>query len=410
MTASYGQHHRRLGVALVGLGGAVATTAVAGVELLRQGLVGAEGLPLAGAGRRDGQGIAATSGLVDYTDLVFGGWDVAREDLAKAADVHRVLEPAHVDAVASSLARTVPWPAVASGGFCRNVTGDHVVQAPGHRAAIETVQADLRRFGDESGCDVVMVNCASTERLVDPAHPAFGSVDAFEAALDADDDGLAPSTLYAYAAITAGVPYANFTPSIGADVPALHALAEEHGVAVAGRDGKTGQTMVKTVLAPAFRTRALRVDGWYSTNILGNRDGLALDDPDSLASKVGTKGSVLDDLLGYRVEDHKVRIDYYRPRGDEKEAWDNIDLTGFLGQRMQLKVNLLARDSILAAPLVIEIARLLDCARQRGQGGVFEELGVFFKAPMTRDGHRPEHGLARQEAQLAAWLEAGAPA
>ena len=404
MTASNG-NPRRLGVALVGLGGAVATTAVAGVELLRQGLVGTAGLPLADARADDGGLLTEQAGLVDYTDLQFAGWDVAREDLAKAADVHRVLEPAHVDAAGSALGGIHPWPAVASTAYCRNVSGDHVVNAPGHRAAVETVRADLDRFRADSGTDVVVVNCASTERRVDPTAAIYASIDAFERALDTNDEAVAPSTLYAYAAITAGVPYGNFTPSIGADIPALRALAEREGVPVAGRDGKTGQTMVKTVLAPAFRARALHVDGWYSTNILGNRDGLALDDPDSLASKIDTKGSVLDDLLGYPVADHKVRIDYYRPRGDEKEAWDNIDLSGFLGQRMQLKVNLLARDSILAAPLVLEIARVLDCARRRGEGGVLEELGVFFKAPMSRDGGRPEHGLARQDAALSAWLQ-----
>jgi myo-inositol-1-phosphate synthase len=178
-------------------------------------------------------------------------------------------------------------------------------------------------------------------------------------------------------------------------------------VPVAGKDGKTGQTMMKTVLAPAFRSRALTVEGWYSTNILGNRDGLALDDPDSLESKLQTKGSVLDSILGYAVEDHVVRIDYYRPRGDQKEAWDAIDLVGFLGQRMQVKVDFLCRDSILAAPLAIELARLTDLAQQRGQGGVQTHLGWFFKAPMTPDGSTPEHALHRQERVLLDWLATG---
>jgi myo-inositol-1-phosphate synthase len=182
-------------------------------------------------------------------------------------------------------------------------------------------------------------------------------------------------------------------------------LAERERVPVAGKDGKTGQTLIKTVLAPAFRSRALKVDGWYSTNILGNRDGQILDDPSSLASKLGTKGSVLDSILGYDVDDHVVRIDYYRPRGDAKEAWDNIDLIGFLGQRMQLKVDFLCRDSILAAPLVLELVRLVAEAKRRGEGGAQEQLGFFFKAPTTKDGRVPEHALHAQERALFDWLD-----
>ncbi|WP_375466242.1 inositol-3-phosphate synthase, partial [uncultured Methylobacterium sp.] len=177
-------------------------------------------------------------------------------------------------------------------------------------------------------------------------------------------------------------------------------------VPVAGKDGKTGQTMMKTVLAPAFKARALHVDGWFSTNILGNRDGLALNDPNSLQSKLNTKGTVLDSILGYPVEDHLVHIHYYRPRGDDKEAWDNIDVTGFMGQRMQIKVNFLCKDSILAAPLVIEIARVLDLAKKRGDGGVQEQLSTFFKAPMVRNGKGPEHDFGKQGKMLLDWLGA----
>jgi myo-inositol-1-phosphate synthase len=209
--------------------------------------------------------------------------------------------------------------------------------------------------------------------------------------------------LYAYAAIAEGVPYGNFTPSVAADIPALIEFAEKQGVPIAGKDGKTGQTFLKTVLAPALKSRALHVDGWYSTNILGNRDGLALSNEDSLASKVKTKSSVLDDILGYEVEDHIVDIRYYRPRGDDKEAWDNIDIHGFLGQRMQIKVNFLCKDSILAAPLAIEIARCLDVARQRGESGVQEQISTFFKLPMTRS-LRPEQAFHRQENALIRWL------
>jgi myo-inositol-1-phosphate synthase len=212
--------------------------------------------------------------------------------------------------------------------------------------------------------------------------------------------------LDAYAAIVEGVPYGNFTPSLAADIPALTRLADERAVPVAGKDGKTGQTFIKTVLAPAFRSRSLYVEGWFSTNILGNRDGLALDNADSLRSKLNTKGSVLDQILGYPVEDHLVNIQYYKPRGDNKEAWDNIDLVGFMGQKMQMKVNFLCRDSILAAPLVIEIARVLDLAKQRGKGGIQEQLGIFFKAPMTPAGRREEHSFPVQERNLLDWLHA----
>ncbi|MFD7709776.1 inositol-3-phosphate synthase [Streptomyces sp. NPDC059785] len=385
----------RLGAAVVGLGGAVATTAVAGVELLRLGACGQDGLPL-----------ASRTDLVPYEELVFGGWDVSADDLAKAAHLHRVLEPAQIEAAAPSLQQLRPWPAVADSDYCRAVTGANVVPCDGLRERTERIREDLRRFRDEQDLSqVVVVNLASTERLPDPAAPALASPEAFEAALDAGDEAIAPAMLYAYAALMEGMAYLNFTPSAGADVPALRLLAERQGVPIAGKDGKTGQTMVKTVLAPALRSRALRVEGWYSTNLLGNRDGRALEDPDSLASKTATKEKVLDSVLGYPVEDHKVRIEYYRPRGDEKEAWDNIDLVGFLGRRMQMKIDFLCRDSVLAAPLVLELIRLLAEARRRGERGVQEQFGFFFKAPMTVDGGVPEHALHRQERALLDWLD-----
>ena len=387
---------RRVGMAVVGLGGAVATTAVAGLELLRLGAVGADGLPLADVD---------VPGLVPYESLVVGGWDLDDSDLAKAASVHGVLDHRQIEVAGPGLSQVRPWPAAGDEEFCRNVVGGNTVVAQGRRAQTEVIREDLRRFRETERLDgCVVVNLASTERWPDLTAPALQTPEAFEAGLDADDPAISPGMLYAYAAVREGCGYANFTPSLAADAPALVALAESQGVPVAGKDGKTGQTMMKTVLAPAFRSRALRVEGWYSTNILGNRDGLALDDPDSLASKIGTKGSVLDSLLGYPVEDHVVRIDYYRPRGDQKEAWDAIDLVGFLGQRMQVKVDFLCRDSILAAPLALELARLLDLAQQRGDRGVQEHLGWFFKAPMTRDGGSPEHALHRQEQALLSWL------
>ncbi|MEU2350510.1 inositol-3-phosphate synthase [Modestobacter sp. NPDC049651] len=386
----------------------MATTAVAGLELLRLGVVGADGLPLAGL-RIDDLPLEQATGIAGYDQLVVGGWDLDGSDLYKAAEQHGVLD-AHQLAQAEPLLSTLtPWPAAGDADFCRNVTGGNVVLAEGRRAQVDAVRADLRRFREEQQLDgLVLLNLASTERWPDPAAPCLQTPEAFEAGLDADDRAITPAMVYAYAAITEGVGYANFTPSLSADVPALVQLAEQRGVPIAGKDGKTGQTMMKTVLAPAFRSRALTVEGWYSTNILGNRDGLALDDPASLESKLQTKGKVLDSILGYPVEDHVVRIDYYRPRGDQKEAWDAIDLVGFLGQRMQLKVDFQCRDSILAAPLAVEIVRLVDLAQQRGEGGVQRHLGWFFKAPITADGSTPEHALHRQESVLLDWLRDGA--
>ena len=403
--ANGSQSGRRLGIACVGLGGAVATTAATGMELVRLGLAGHEGLPLAGVESSGDEQLAA------YEGLVFGGWDLSDADLASAARHHGVLDAARIQAVEPALAAVRPWPAAGNKEFCRNISGTNVIPVSGHREAVETIQGDLRRFREEQGLDgLVLVNLASTERRVDPSLPVFASIDAFEEGIAGNNPAIGPAMLYAYAAILDDVPYVNFTPSVGADVPALIQLATERGVPLAGKDGKTGQTMLKTVLAPAFRARALHVKGWYSTNILGNRDGEVLDDPNSLASKIETKGSVLEGILGYEVPDHVVRIDYYRPRGDNKEAWDNIDLVGFLGTHMQLKVNFLCGDSVLAAPLVIELARLSDLAKRRGDGGVQEQFGLFFKAPMTETlDEKPEHALLRQEDALLQWLSNDAP-
>jgi len=389
---------RKVGVAVVGVGGAVATTAAAGIEILRSGTNRVEGLPLAHLHVPD---------LADYRDLVFEGWDLNGQSLAEAAAEHRVLTDQQMAETQAALSAKTPWPGVASSAFCRRIDGANQHIATGHRAAVAAIRADLQRFKRSNGLDgLVMVNLASTERT--PADgPALRTPEAFERGLDEDDPAIGPAMLYAYAAIDAGVPYGNFTPSTAADVPALTELSRRRGVPVAGKDGKTGQTFLKTVLAPAFKARALHVDGWFSTNILGNRDGQALEDPDSLKSKLDTKGSVLDSILGYKVEDHIVDIRYYRPRGDDKEAWDNIDVTGFLGQKMQIKVNFLCKDSVLAAPLVLEIARVLDLAQQRGEGGPQEQLSLFFKAPMTSNGHAPEHAFPLQQRMLLDWLDQG---
>jgi len=380
-----------LGIAVIGLGGAVGTTMVAGIELLRKGMIDTTGLPLA----------EIDAGLAAYDRIRFGGWDLFGEPLSKAAEEHDVLTYKQFVAIADELAAIRPWPAAANARFLANIDGTNTV-AGSHRDAIGAIRRDIRRFREECGRAVV-INLASTERLFDESDPQLATLDAFEAALDAGSPSISPAMLYSYASIAEGVPYGNFTPSAAADVPALIEFATKSKVPIAGKDGKTGQTMIKSVLAPAFKTRALKVEGWFSTNILGNRDGLALADEGSLASKVKTKSSLLDDILGYEVEDHIVDIRYYKPRGDNKEAWDNVDLVGFMGRQMQLKVNFLCRDSILAAPLAIEIARCLDLARARGEGGIQKQLSVFFKMPMT-GGERPENALFKQEEMLENWL------
>lgn len=384
---------RKLGIAVVGLGGAVGSTMVAGIELLKKGLIDEGGLPLAGLSNED---------LVEYPNILFAGWDLFAEHLAKAAEEHDVLTHKQFAAVEEDLRKLKPWPAVGDDKFLSNIDGGNRVFSKTHRETIASIRGDLQAFKDT--CDsIVVINLASTEKLAADGNEIFNSISDFENALDENSGDISPAALYAYAAIAEGVPFGNFTPSVAADIPALIEFAEKQGVPIAGKDGKTGQTFIKTVLAPALKSRALKVEGWFSTNILGNRDGLALSNVDSLASKVKTKSSVLEDILGYEVEDHIVDIRYYRPRKDNKEAWDNIDIKGFLGQPMQIKVNFLCKDSILAAPLAIEIARCLDLAKQRGEAGIQEQLSVFFKLPMTKNGN-PEQAFHRQEAMLLDWL------
>jgi len=384
---------RVLGIAVVGIGGAVGTTMAAGVELLKQGVIDKTGLPLADA---------TIDGLADYTDIVFAGWDLFPDHLAKAAENHDVLTHKQFVAVEEALKQIKPWSAIGDSRFLSLIDGENKIDTKGRGAVIERLRSDLQGFREK--CDsVVVINLASTEKLPSEGNEIFNSLDSFETALDDNSADISPAMLYAYAAIAEGVPYGNFTPSVAADIPALIEFAEKQAVPIAGKDGKTGQTFIKSVIAPALRSRALKVDGWFSTNILGNRDGLALSNAESLASKVKTKSSLLDDILGYEVEDHIVDIRYYRPRGDNKEAWDNIDIRGFLGQPMQLKMNFLCKDSILAAPLAIEIARCLDLAQQRGESGIQDQLSVFFKMPMFRS-EALDQRFHEQEAALLGWL------
>lgn len=383
----------KLGIAVIGVGGAVGTTIAAGLELLRADAIDKRGLPLAEID---------SAGLVPYTDIAVAGWDVFSHDLAAAAAEHDVLTHKQFTAVEAALREITPWPAVYDANFISGLEGSNRIDADSHRQAIELITANLDEL--KSRCEsVVMINLASTERLPVEGNAVFGSLRNLEQGIDDDLVEISPAILYAYAAIKAGVPYGNFTPSTSADLPAMIELAEKEGVPVAGKDGKTGQTFIKSVLAPALRDRALHVDGWFSTNILGNRDGFVLNDEGSLASKVKTKSSLLDDIMGYEVEDHIVDIRYYRPRKDNKEAWDNVDISGFLGQPMQIKVNFLCRDSILAAPLAIEIARCLDLADRRGESGVQDQLAAFFKLPMT-SASSPEHSFFLQQKALMDWL------
>lgn len=388
---------------VVGLSGAVASTAIAGIELLKQQKIGREGLPLAALDEN------LTGNLINYENLVFTGWDMIGDDLQTAAATHNVLTLQQYQMVSEELQGIKPLAAVVNSEFCHNIEGKNVFAAPDHTAAVEKVREDIRRFRNKSGADsVVMINLASTESFIDKDSKTFATLQEFEKSLGENSPEISPAMIYAYAAVGEGVPYGNFTPSVAADIPAIVEYAEQKGVPVAGKDGKTGQTFIKTVVAPGLKSRALKVDGWFSTNILGNRDGFALKHPDSLKSKITTKGSVLDDILGYVVEDHLVDIRYYRPRGDNKEAWDNIDIIGFLEQPMQLKINFLCKDSILAAPLVIEIARLLEYAQRRGEKGVLEPLSLFFKLPQVADetNQKPEHAFHKQEQMLIEWLAA----
>lgn len=392
---------KKLGIAIIGLGGAVGTTMVAGIELLKKGLIGTEGLPLAKLDE------SLIKDLAAYENIVFAGWDLFGEHLAKAAEEHEVLTHKQFVAVEEELRKIKPWRAAGNKDFLENIEGENkFAETNSHRASVEKICENLREF--KKICDeAVVINLASTEKLADEGSEIFNSIAGFEKALDENSKEISPAMLYAYAAISEEIPYGNFTPSVAADIPALIEFAENKRVPIAGKDGKTGQTMIKSVLAPAFKTRALKVEGWYSTNILGNRDGLALSNAESLASKVKTKSGLLDDILGYEVADHLVDIRYYRPRGDNKEAWDNIDLTGFLGQTMQIKVNFLCKDSILAAPLAIEIARCLDLAKQRNEKGVLEEISIFFKMPMTKSkDKKAENALHKQEEILLNWLKA----
>jgi myo-inositol-1-phosphate synthase len=394
----------KLGVVIVGVGGAVASTVIAGVELMLRGVV-----PRLGMITEKGSDIPSSSivdllDLAPLDDLVFAGWDITSRSLFDAAIQHNVLPAAQLETAREALGRIVPWPAIFKNDYAANLKGEHVLPGGNHREQIKAVSANIADFKAKHGLDrVVMVNLASTETWIEDT-TVHASLAAFEAGLDRNDPSISPSMRYFYAANKMRVPYCSFTP--GPASPALAEHAQELGNPFCGSDGKTGQTLVKTALASMFRMRELKIEGWYSVNFLGNNDGLCLDAPGSNKTKVLSKASVLDSIVGYPVLNHQVHIHYYKPRGDAKEAWDNIDIVGFGGVPMQMKINFLCQDSVLAAPLVIDLVRLLDVAKRRGDRGNQRQLSMFFKAPYADPGETPTHDLFAQEKLLLDWAKA----
>jgi myo-inositol-1-phosphate synthase len=396
---------KKLGVAIIGVNGAVSSTVIAGTELMVRNLVPRIGMLTE---KSDVAGESPISEAFDYSpleDLVFGGWDLQFANLYDAALTHQVLPKDQIEAIRPYLQEKKAWPAVFSQEYAANLRGDNIVTVKDMRAQVDHIINDLKTFQKQHDLDnVVMVNLASTEKYME-LQKVHTTPEAFEEGIDKNDPAIAPAMRYFYAAIKCGFPHANFAPSLS-NIPALAKLAEQHGVPYAGMDGKTGQTLLKTALAAMFRVRQIKVHGWYSINFLGNNDGLVLDSPSSNKTKVLSKASVLDSIVGYHVENHQVHIHYYKPRGDAKEAWDNIDLIGFGGVPMQMKINFLCQDSVLAAPLVIDLIRLLDQAKKVGDKGIQRQLSVYFKSPYASPGETPVHDLFRQEKLLLDWVAA----
>jgi myo-inositol-1-phosphate synthase len=404
----------RLGILTPGMG-AVATTFYAGVLAVRKGLGEPYGSLTQLAHIRLGRRTESRSPLIkdfvplaELDDVVFGGWDPIPDNAYQAAQRAGVLSSNDLDAVKDELEQIEPMRAVFDPDWVQNLHNTtNVKDGIDKWDLAQQLMADIERFKDENDLDrVVMVWCGSTEAYRSPTATHL-SLAAFEEGLKADDPSIAPSQIYAYAALRMGVPYANGAPNLSVDVPAMVELALETGTPIAGKDFKTGQTLMKTILAPGFKARMLGVRGWFSTNILGNRDGEVLDNPESFRSKEVSKLSVLDTILEperypglYGDLYHKVRINYYPPRGDDKEGWDNIDIFGWMGYSMQIKVDFLCKDSILAAPIVLDLALFLDLAQRTGQRGIQEWLSFYFKSPQVAEGLYPEHDLFIQQTKL----------
>jgi myo-inositol-1-phosphate synthase len=405
--------HGKVGVLLVGLG-AVSTTTIAGVCAIRKGIAPPIGsLTQMGTirlGKRtEGRSpkISDVVPLATLDNLAFGGWDIFEEDCYASARTAGVIEPALLDRVRPELESVTPMPAVFDQRYVKRLDGPNVKKGRNKRDLAEQVIADIRAFKDRHGCDrMVVAWCGSTEIYL-KATSAHASLAVFEKALEQNDESIPSSMIYAYAALREGIPFANAAPNLTSDVPALLELASRTKAPLAGKDLKTGQTLIKTIVAPGLKARLLGVQGWYSTNILGNRDGEVLDDPESFKTKEESKKSVLDYILQphlypelYKDLCHLVRINYYPPRGDNKEGWDNIDIFGWLGYPMQLKINFLCRDSILAAPIVLDTVLFLDLAKRAGMWGIQEWLSFYFKSPMHAPEVYPEHDLFIQLMKL----------
>ena len=398
----------KLGILLPGMG-AVATTFIAGVEAVRRGMAQPIGsLTQIGhirLGKRTEDRNPLINELVPLAQLdqiVFGGWDPIPDNAYESALKAGVLDKhEHVIPLKDFLEKIKPMPAVFSNDYVKLLHGTNVKKGKNKRDLAEQLRADIRNFKAENNCDrLVMVWCASTEVFLQTS-ACHLTLDAFENAMEADDPNIAPSMLYAWAALQEGVPFANGAPGLTVDFPAIQELARERGLPVAGKDFKTGQTLMKTILAPGFKARLLGLNGWFSTNILGNRDGEVLDDPASFKTKEESKllqPELYPELYG-KIS-HKVRINYYPPRGDNKEGWDNIDIFGWLGYPMQIKVDFLCRDSILAAPIVLDLALFMDLAQRSSMSGIQEWLSFYFKSPMTAPGLYPEHDLFIQQMKL----------
>ena len=403
----------KLGVMLVGLG-AVSTTTIAGVIAVRKGLSKPIGsltqMGTVRLGKRtEGRSpkINEVVPLSSLDDLVFGAWDIFEDDCYAAARTAGVIEPALLEQVRPELEKIRPWPAVFDQRYVKRLEGPNVKKGKNKKDLAEQVIADIRKFKADFKLDrLVMVWCGSTE-ISATETTAHQTIENFERALEQNDPAIPSSMVYAYAAIREGIPYANAAPNLTADVPALVELAARTRSPLAGKDLKTGQTLIKTIVAPGLKARLLGVEGWYSTNILGNRDGEVLDDPESFKTKEESKLGLLEHILQpemypdlYGKIYHKVRINYYPPRGDNKEGWDNIDIFGWLGYPMQIKVDFLCRDSILAAPLVLDLALFFDLAHRAGLSGVQEWLSFYFKSPQTAPGLYPENDLFIQHTKL----------
>jgi myo-inositol-1-phosphate synthase len=404
----------RLGVLLVGLG-AVATTFIAGVEHTRRGSGGPIGsLTQMGTirlGKRTAKKMPLLRELVPLAtldQLVFGAWDPIPDNAYQAAVKAGVLNRhQHVEPIADFLSGIEPMPAVFDNYYVKRLEGTNVKRGRTKLDLAEAIREDIRKFKETNGCErLVMIWCASTEIFLEE-QAVHQNVESFEAALESNDEGIAPSMIYAYAALMENVPFANGAPNLTVDIPALQSLATRRRVPICGKDFKTGQTLFKTVIAPMLKTRMLGLSGWYSTNILGNRDGEVLDDPESFKTKEESKLGVLEYILQPELHPalygdvyHKVRINYYPPRGDNKEGWDNIDIFGWLGYDMQIKIDFLCRDSILAAPLVLDLALFLDLAQRAGMKGIQEWLSFYFKSPQHAASVYPEHDLFIQHTKL----------